>query len=184
MPGIIFSKNDGSQFDHPKVKYKVSKGKDESEDRSIDAEMEVKRRVILELEDLMDISPSQIKATTKEFVATSISFKKGQWELNDSAKQFIRKYSRQVQESFYSQSLSFYVLGLATSESSSDQQWLVSAKRSQSVADHLRGTFGDKNWPVYSWGAGSGGQWASDIGQMDKNSQIMIVMLVNDRYQN
>ncbi|MCK5566039.1 MAG: OmpA family protein [Planctomycetes bacterium] len=183
MPGIIFAQNDGSQFEHPKVKYKVSKGKDKSEDRSLDAEMEMKRRVLLELEDLMDISPSQIKATSKEFVATNISFKKGKWQLDDSAKQFIKKYSQQVQESFYSEPLSFYVIGLATSEKSSNQQWIVSARRAQTVADQLRNTFADKNWPVYSWGAGSGGQWTSDIGQMNKDSQIMIVMLINNRSQ-
>lgn len=183
MPGIIFSQNDGSQFDHPKVKYKVNKGEDEAEDRSIDAEIEMKRRVILELEDLMVISPSQIKATSKEFVSTNISFPQGQWQLDNPAKQFIKKYSRQVQESFYSQALSFYVLGLATSESSDTEQWSVSARRAQSVANHLRGTFGDKNWPVYSWGAGSGGEWSSDIGQMNKDSQIMIVMLINDKSQ-
>jgi chemotaxis protein MotB len=183
MPGIIFAQADGSQFEHPKVKYKVSKGKDESEDRSIDAEIEMKRRVLLELEDIMDISPSQIKATSKEFVATNIVFKKGKWKLNASAKQFIKKYSQQVQESFYTEPLSFYVIGLATSERSINQQWVVSAQRAQAVADQLRSTFVDKDWPVYSWGSGSGGRWTSDIGQMNKDAHIMIVMLIDNKSQ-
>jgi len=182
MSGILFSKSDGSQFEHPLVKYRVRKGNDATEDRSIDSETEMVRRVILDLEYLMKISPSQITASSKTFTAIDTHFEPGSWELNESAKQFLNKYSRQIQENFVNQPLAFYVVGMAGSEKPGKQQWTVSGNRAQAVADHLKNELSQSDWPVYSWGVGPGGDWTGASGLISKNSQIMIVMLIDKSY--
>jgi len=182
MSGILFSKSDGSQFEHPLVKYRVRKGNDATEDRSIDSETEMVRRVILDLEYLMKISPSQITASSKTFTALDIHFGPGSWKLDESAKQFLNKYSRQIQESFVNQPLAFYVVGMAGSEKPGKQQWTVSGNRAQAVADHLKNELSQSDWPVYSWGVGPGGDWTGASGLISKNSQIMIVMLIDKSY--
>ena len=182
LSGILFNKSDGSQFEHPLVKYRVSKGNDATEDRSINSETEMIRRVILDLEYLMKISPSQITASSKTFTAINTHFEPGSWELDESAKQFLNKYSRQIQESFVNQPLAFYVVGMAGSEKPGKQQWTVSGNRAQAVADHLKNKFSESAWPVYCWGVGPGGDWTGSSGSISKNSQIMIVMLIDESY--
>jgi chemotaxis protein MotB len=184
MSGIMFNRSDGSQFEHPLVKYRVKKGNDETEDRSIDAETEMMRRVIMDLEDLMEISPSHITASSKTFTATDIRFKPGSWILNEPDKEFLTKYIRQIRESFADQPLAFYVVGLAESESSERQQWIVSGNRAMVVADFLKDRLSDTDWPVYSWGVGSGGDWAGSMGLISKKAQIMIVMLIENKSYN
>ena len=179
MPGILFSKSDGSQFDYPLVKYKVKEGNDATEDRSIDAETEMVRRVIMDLEYLMKINPSQITASSKTFTAIDTDFEPGSWELNESTKQFLNKYSRQIQENFANQPVAFYVVGMAGSEKSEKQQWTVSGNRAQAVADLLKNRLSQSNWPVYCWGVGPGGDWTSASGFISKKSQITIVMLID-----
>lgn len=179
LSGILFSKTDGSHFDHPLVKYRVSKGNDEVEDRSIDSETEMLRRVIIDLEYLMEISPSQITASSKTFTAIDIHFEPGSWKLNESAKQYLNKYSRQIQENFVNQPLAFYVVGMAGSEKPGKQQWAVSGNRAQAVADHLKNKFSENAWPVYCWGVGPGGDWTGSSGFISKKSQVAVVMLID-----
>lgn len=184
LSGILFSKSDGLQFDHPLIKYRVSKGNDATEDRSIDSETEMMRRVIMDLEYLMKISPSQITASSKTFTAIDTHFGPGSWELDESAKQFLNKYSRQIQESFVNQPLAFYVVGTAGSEGPGKQQWTISGNRAQAVADYLKNEFSESTWPVYCWGAGPGGDWTGSSGFISKKSQIMIVMLIEGNSHN
>ena len=182
LPGMLFSRSDGSQFEHPLVKYRVRKGNDATEGRSIDSETEMMRRVIMDLEYLMEISPSQITASSKTFTVIDINFESGSWELNESAKQFLNKYSRQIQENLLNQPLAFYVVGMAGSETPEKQQWIVSGNRAQAVADHLKDKLSGSSWPVYCWGVGPGGDWTNSSGFISKKSQIMIVMLIDKSY--
>lgn len=179
MSGILFNRSDGSKFEHPLIKYKVKEGNDTTEDRSIDAETEMVRRVIMDLEYLMKINPSQITASSKTFTAVNTDFEPGSWKLNESAMEFLNKYSRRILDNFANQPLAFYVVGTAGTEKQEKKQWIVSSNRAQAVADHLKSKLSHSDWPVYSWGVGPGGDWTGTTGFISKNSQITIVMLMD-----
>lgn len=179
LSGYLFSSHSGPEFDHPKAKYRVDEGQDEPEERSIDSETEMLRRIILDLERMVTISPSQITSTSNVFTVTDIQFEAGGWSLNESAKQFLTKYIGQLQENFAAQPLILYVVGLAENESSQEQQWLVSARRAEEVAGFIKSNLTEGSvWPVYSWGAGPGGEWSGPTGLISKQTSIMIAALI------
>ena len=175
MSGLLFSKNDGNRFTHPKIKYKIDKGEDAPEDRSIDAATEVNRRILQDIEKMMKISPSQITCSSKNFTVTDIKFADGSWTLNDNAKKYIENHVRQVRQNLYGETPTFYIVGLAASEKNEKDQWIVSARRAQAVANHMKNLYDD--WPVYSWGAGPGGNWTSQTGLFTQETDIMIAQL-------
>ena len=172
------SKHSGPAFEYPTIKYRVNEGQDEPEDRSIDAQMEMLRRTLLDLERIMQISPSQIVGISKTFTVTDIRFKRGSWSLDESAKQFLTKYCGQLQESFAAQPVTVYVVGLAGAERSAKQQWIVSAHRAEAVARFIKSSLSEQSdWSIYCWGAGTGGDWSGSTGLISKEADITIVTL-------
>jgi chemotaxis protein MotB len=182
LSGSLFSRRSGLDFNHPKAKYKVDEGQDEPDDRSIDSEMEMLRRQLLDLERTMKILPSQISGVSKTFTVTDVHFNRGGWGLNKPARQFLTTYCRQSAESMGTGAVTFYVVGLAGAEPSERLQWQVSARRAEAVANFIRGQSGEgSNWSVYSWGAGPGGDWSGPGGVISKQTDIMIVALTGGR---
>lgn len=177
MSGIIFSKNDGKQFNHPRVKYKIDKGEDKKEDRSIDSATEVYRRIIQEVEKTMKISPSQITCSSNDFTVTDIRFAPGSWKLNDEGRQFIDGFVTRIRDSYVDAPPAFYVVGLGASEKTAKDQWLISARRAQTVAERMKAL--SPGWVVYSWGAGAGGDWTGETGILSKKTDIMIAVLAD-----
>jgi chemotaxis protein MotB len=181
ISGFLFTQHSEPQFNHPKVKYHIDEGQDETEDRSIDAETEMLRRTIMKLEDIMDISPSQIISSLSSFIITDIKFEIGSNLLSDDAKQSLVTHCRQIQESFNIEKPILYVVGLAGNEPTEKQQWILSAMRAQTVADFIKNRIGaEKNWPIYYWGAGSGGDWSNSTGLMSNQAEIMIAVLTEN----
>jgi len=172
------SKHSGPAFEYPRIKYRVNEGQDKPEDRSIDAQMEMLRRTLLDLERIMQISPSQIVGVSKTFTVTDIRFQRGSWSLDESAKQFLTKYCGQLQESFTAQPVTIYVVGLAGAERSAKQQWIVSARRAEAVARFIKSSLSEQSdWSIYCWGAGTGGDWSGSTGIISKDADITIVTL-------
>jgi len=200
LSGFMSSKYDVPKLDHVKVKYRSKEGSDVSE-RSTDSHAEMLRRIILDLEKTMKITPSQITCRSKDFNVTDIHFDRitpsqitcrskdfnvtdihfdrGKWDLSGSAKEYLTKYSLSLQESFTGQNPpTIYVVGLAGKERTEKQKWILSARRAQSVADFLRQNLPENSkWRLYCWGAGGGGQWSNDTGPMNKDAEIMISVL-------
>ncbi len=181
LSGLLFNKDVNAQFSHPRIKYKIDKGEDEPEDRSIDLATEIYRRLLEEIEQMMKIMPSQITCTEKTFHITDISFSDGDWTLNSKGMSYLDSYVGQLRESFVQEKPILYVVGLAGNEPGEKQQWLVSARRSQAVADHIKRALGDNApWTVYNWGAGSGGVWTGQSGMFSTKMQIAIAVLTDE----
>lgn len=178
LSGSIVKRSSGPQFEHQKKKYHANDSQDKNQNRSIDAQTEMLRRTILELEDTMKISPSHITGTSKTFTVADIHFAKGSWSLNGSAKQYLDKYSRQMSASFSGEPVTIYIVGLAGDEPGEKQQWTVSSHRARQVASHIKNILPDNNnWKVYSWGAGPGGEWTGVEGIANEKTDILIVAL-------
>lgn len=178
VPGVFGAPGGALYFDSSKVYYPISDGNDTDVIRTIDAREEKTRRTFNRLNRRAKAYESQIQGRQPDFVVTPIAFSKGQFVLDESAKQFLSKFTANLQESAPIQRLNLYVVGLAPQESDEKQQWVLSVKRAQVVANFLRDKLPTSSkWPVYSWGVGTGGDWVGQDSPISKQSQILIAVL-------
>jgi outer membrane protein OmpA-like peptidoglycan-associated protein len=174
-PGQYGTPRDALYFDSHKTYYPV-KG-DEGAVRTIDAAEERLRRVFNRLGRHATTCKSQLRWGQPDFVVTPITFKQGQFVLDTPAKEFLKKFTADLQESAPGK-LRLHIVGLALEETSEKQQWMLSAKRAEAVADFIRGNLPDGiQWSVYSWGVGTGGDWVVQDSVISGQSPIFIAVV-------
>ena len=180
--GILSGRKPKPDFGNTKEKYFIIKPDSQFEGRTIDAKEEGIRRIFQEVSRSVKTMPSQIVGKTTNFSVTNIRFPPGDATLNESAKRFLTRFSLGLQQDADSKAIRLYVLGLAGEEASEKEQWILSARRAQAVGDFLQGILPpEANWPIYSWGAGPGGDWVSRNSPISRQSQILIAVLrIND----
>ena len=157
-PNQYGTPSDAQYFDSHKTYYPISGG-NETDSRTIDASEERLRRVFNRIGKNAKTYKSDLQWGQPDFVVTPITFNQGQSLLNELAKQFLTKFTSDLQES-EAEKLKLYVVGLASEEKNENQQWILSTKRAQAAADFIRSKLPAGNrCSVYSWGTGSGGNW-------------------------
>jgi len=180
--GLMFSARNKGSFEYDSIQYRVDKGENEEDDTPVDPETEKTRRQMMDIEELMKITPSHIAGSSANFQITNINFEPQSWTLDESEQQFLSKYADELKETFTDQTPIIYVVGLATNESSDKKIWEVSARRAQETANLIRKELGsDRDWNIYSWGAGPGGEWIGREGILNKEAQIMIAVITKDK---
>jgi len=183
-----FGLKEGPDFGNVKIKYFITDLGELSEGRTIDAKEEELRRIFQKVNRSMNTMPSQIVAEKTNFSVTNIRFSPGEATLDESAKRFLTEFCLGLQQSADSKMKMLYVLGLADEELTEKQQWLLSARRAQVVADFLQSALGrpagppeaeafEPAWRIYWWGAGPGGDWVSQDSPISRQSQILIAVL-------
>ncbi|MFC1677639.1 flagellar motor protein MotB [Planctomycetota bacterium] len=178
--GMLFGRTKVSSLDKHKTKFFISDTNQAKVTRTIDSKEEDKRRLFKKVTESMKVRKSQIVAKKTNFVLTDINFSPGNSRLNDSAKSFLRQFAMGLQANESSKGLRLYILGLDRNEKDEKQQWMLSAIRAKVVADFLRDALPlHLNWPIYSWGAGPGGDWVGQETAISEKSQIMIAILRN-----
>ncbi|MCD6174910.1 MAG: OmpA family protein [Planctomycetes bacterium] len=182
LSGFLINKNSGPGLEHPKPKYRIDEGEDEENDRSIDVETEKVRRILLEVERMMKISPSHICGMDKTFLQPGINFQPGSWDIDADAQKKISALCEQIKVDYTLQEPILYVLGLAADAKSDRQQWIVSSQRAKAVADAIRTQIPENlKWPVFCWGAANGGEWVGRNGQTTQNNHILIAVLTETK---
>lgn len=176
--GLLGGKKITPDFEHEKIMYFIDEPDEQAEGRTIDAREEEIRRIFKKVVRSMKTVRSQIVAEKTDFSVTDIRFASGDSVLNEEAKAWLKKFSRDLRQNSDSHDIMLYVLGLAPDEPTERQQWTVSAQRAQAVAEFLRQLQrADYKQPVYCWGAGPGGQWVEQYGSVSAQSQILIAVL-------
>ena len=189
--GVLYGGKAKPDFGNIKIKYFISRPDELSGGRTIDEKKERARRIFKRLSQSMTTMSSQIVAKETNFSITDIRFPRGNSILNESAKRFLKEFCVDLQQDPDAKAVGLYVLGLAGDEASEKEQWVLSAKRAQVVADFLRDILSSglspqakysargnpSRWPVYSWGAGPGGDWVDRDGSISGKSQILIAVL-------
>lgn len=178
MSGILFNSQNKSRMQHRKPEYRVDSNEEKTENRSIDAQTEMLRRILLDIEQMMKISPSHIAGMDKNYLPSGVVFEKGTWTLDSESRKKLTVLSESIQVNYAQSPPIVYILGLAGNEQSEHDQWKVSVNRSQEVCDFLRQQL-PKNAVrgIYCWGAGDGGEWVEYSGQISQKSQILIAVL-------
>ena len=186
--GTLIGREQKPNFGHLKVKYSIIEGDNVEKKRSIHTKEEDTRKLFKEISELMRILPTNIRAKKSDFTITDIRFAEDDSQLNDSAKQFLNNFSSQLQQTYGSNPIGLYILGLASDQTTEKQQWILSAKRAKVVSDYLQSTLssgtgaqtqGDTTnewtrWSIYWWGVGSGGGWVQQDSPISQQSQILI----------
>ena len=162
-----------------------------SSKRTINAKAEELNRIFEELKQSMTITTSRITAERANFSVANIHFLPGRADLNKSATTFLTEFCRDLHLSTSGKPSMLYVLGLAPDETTEKEQWLLSARRAEAVAQFMRNNLdlaadvqkqqgfpeSPLSWSVHSWGAGSGGEWAGPDSFISERSQILIAVL-------
>ena len=175
--GVLSGAKPTQDFGYLKIKYSVSNPDESFEGRSINAKEEQIRRLFSDLSRSMNTMGSQIVAKTPDFSVTNVHFPSGGARLDDSARRFLTEFCLNLQDTG-SKPVKLYVLGLAGDEATEKEQWILSAKRAQAVADFLQGVLPlESGRGIYSWGAGPGGDWVGQDSPISKQSQILIAIL-------
>ncbi len=176
--GMLYNRKRAPKFGQVKIKYFIETPDKLFTGRSIHAKEEEIRRVFKDLSRSMKTLPSQIVAQKTNFSITNIHFPPGQAALNEPAKRFLTELCLDLQQDSGSRPIKLYVLGLAGDVPNETQQWILSARRAHAAADFLQDTLPSaSNWPVYSWGAGPGGDWVEQNSPISKQSHILIAIL-------
>jgi len=176
--GMLYNRKRAPKFGQVKIKYFIDTPDKLFTGRSIHAKEEEIRRVFRDVSRSMKTLPSQIVAQKTNFSITNIRFPPGEATLNEPAKRFLTEFCLDLQQDSGSRSIKLYVLGLAGDVQNEAQQWILSARRAHAAADFLQDTLPSaSNWPVYSWGAGPGGDWGEQNSPISKQSHILIAVL-------
>lgn len=173
--GLLCGREKTIKLEDVKRKYLINNPDNSSNDRSIDTSEEKIRRLFEKVSQSMKTLPSQIVGEKTDFSIANIHFSAGSSVLNESATGFLSKFCLDLQQVPSSGAIKLCILGLAGDEKTEKDQWLLSAKRAEAVAGFLRDNL--PGWPVYSWGAGPGGDWVSGDSPISEQSQILIALL-------
>jgi len=165
-------------FDHEKINYFIADPDKSFDGRTIDARQEYARRAFHKTGKTIKALPSQIVASKINFTVTDIYFAKGEAVLDEQGKDFLSKFCLDLQQTSNIRDIKLCVLGLATDESTEKSQWLLSAKRAHVVGNFIKSQLSPNDkWPIYAWGAGSGGEWVNPESPISQKSQILIAIL-------
>jgi len=171
-----------------KPKHQIENPEETTDRRTIDERAERAHRTLDELRKLIKIVPSQTAARKTSFSVASVHFPPGRADLNISARRFLTGFCRDLQQKTSRSGVELYVLGLAPHEKNPREKWVLSAQRAEAVASFLRNALSSSSGigrqtglfanraplPVYSWGAGQGGDWVGPDSPFSEQSQILI----------
>jgi len=147
--GMLTGRIQKPDFGHVKIKYHVGKSGEIDKDRNIDIIEENIRRIFKDVDESMKSIVSQLVSKKTDFQITNIRFSAGDATLSKSAERFLTRFSSDLQQ-----------------------------ERAQTVADFLKNILPSYyTWPVYSWGAGPGGDWVDKNSFISEQSQILIAVL-------
>jgi outer membrane protein OmpA-like peptidoglycan-associated protein len=193
--GVLYGRSEMTRLSDLKTRYSIESPEEFNDHRTLDATAEELRRILDKLRKLTTVAPSPIVAKRTDYAITNVHFAPGRMNLNEAAKKFLTGFCADLQQDTSRSEVKLYVLGLASDGHTDKEQWLLSAKRAQGVADFLRKTlssssmsgaqsrrsvFRDQSkWSIYSWGAGPGGDWVSRDSPIAKELQILIAVLRN-----
>ncbi len=178
LPGLFGSADEITEFDSPRLYYPVSEADEPGVTRTIDASEEKLRRTFNRLGQRARTYSSQVQGRHPDFVAVPIKFADDQYVLNEPARQFLSSFVADLNGYAPVERLNLYVVGLASTQASEKQQWILSARRAQTVTDFLRAALpAGAGCRVFSWGAATGGEWVKGDSPVSSQSQIAIAIL-------
>jgi len=182
--GILPGRNVVMDLGEYKIKYELSEPDEDYKGRTVSARTEKMRRILNKLRESMQTMPSQLTGQRSSVTIPDVRFARGTAELDDKARRYLINFCSDLEQNSDLKFINLYVLGLAHDEKTEKGRWVLSAKRAKSVSDFLRSRLGaDFGENIYSWGAGSGGEWVQGDSPFSDDSQIFITIIRTNQDQ-
>lgn len=176
--GMLEGQKSNPELGSKLIKHSIRNPDDESDLRTIDADEEQRRRVFRKVTESMDVLKSQIVADEIQYSVARVSFADSQYQLNSESKKNLDQFARNLSQDAQADQIKLYVLGIASDAIGRKNQWIISAQRAQEVAAYLKRVLPQTGqYPVFAWGAGSGGTWVQENGFASKDGKIFIGVL-------
>ena len=189
--GSLFGREEMPYFGNLKDKHFVPEPDESPDLRTLDAEAEQIRRLFAQVKQAATVVPLQIGAKRTDFSIVNVHFSPGGAALDASGRKFLTGFCRDLQQDTSSEPVELYVLGLGGDAVGDKEQWVLSAKRAQTVADFLGdvlfsasgsaarpgASWGRAKWFIRSWGAGPGGDWVGRDSPISRQSHVLIGVL-------
>jgi outer membrane protein OmpA-like peptidoglycan-associated protein len=162
---------------HSKATYSVE-NPEQTNERTLDAQEADIQAIYQKVMKSVETINGQVVGAKVTYLPKDVRFGRGRAELNEAAQDLLRRDMAGLKADLGERNVKIYVLGLAASEPTDWQQWTISAKRAEAVAEFMRNMLpAGLGWQVYSWGAGKGGEWTGQEGQVSKDSEILVAVL-------
>jgi outer membrane protein OmpA-like peptidoglycan-associated protein len=118
---------------------------------------------------------SPLKTQTVNFSAMDIEFAQGKSELDDIARNYLKHYAENLQQTRSAGRIKLYIAATAGDVNDKKQQYILSAERAHQIEAFLRSLLpAGFNCPIYSSGVG-------DKGNSAEGSQVLVAVLRNER---
>ena len=172
--GVLMGKKILPELGQVKSMFNVPDPDENVAERTVDTDEEVLRRLFNKANESMESTVCRVEMNLSDFAVADIRFSKGQTELNESARNYLKRFAADILPQTLSRRTELYILGLAADESNYKKQLVVSSLRAHRVAQYLEDA--GLQCSIYSWGGGSGGCWVGGDSPISEKSQIFIAI--------
>lgn len=168
-----------TDFGEIQIKYRTEKAEEDADPRTIDASEERLKRMLNNVKESVAVIPSQIVASEITYSVADVRFSDSSSDIDVNGQKYLRDYTKSLQLNPNNSKRMLYVLGLSNSEKNDRENLALSARRARNVADYIKDNLQSPDlWNIFSWGAGSGGDWVNDPDSpISDSSQIYIAVL-------
>ena len=182
--GMLFTKEKSPQFDYELIKHYIEQADHVTHGRTIDARQEELRRLYDQISENSKTMQSRIDADSTHFSVMDVHFDRGSLDIVGAKADSLLRFCNDLDTTSGGQTLSLYVLGIANESARDIENWQLSARRAKAVADFLRENSAvAKTNKIFSWGAGTGGNWVGKDSPFSETSEILIALLRTDDQQ-
>lgn len=189
--GILYGRRQTVYLGNNRIKYSTDSMDELTAAIDTGTREEELRRILNQIRQSMETMPSQIVGPGVTYSLADIHFSPGDATLNESARSSVTQFAANLRQRPDYGAGTLYVVGLANDEKTEKQQWMLSARRAQAVAECLQELLSAgtgpptrssqpnvvPRWRIYWWGAGPGGNWINQDGLISKQSQILLAIM-------
>ena len=176
--GMLSGRRPNPELGQKLFKHMIRNPDDKADVRTIDADEERRKRSFRQVAKSMQTLKSQLVADSIQYTVPRVRFAKSASSLDLDSKKHLDQFSRNLAQNAQKSQAKLYVLGMASDEKGIKNNWILSAKRAQVVAEYLRRVLPDTGqYPVFSWGSGAGGSWVGESGFASEEAHIFIAVL-------
>jgi outer membrane protein OmpA-like peptidoglycan-associated protein len=146
---------------------------------AVDGEEEKMRRLFTNLSRSAKTDRPQLTGKIQDYTFMPIQFTIAGDQLDSDTTSRLTQYVTVLEQAgITDDTVVYYVVGSAPDVPSPSEQWIVSEKRAQSVADFLRGALPESlRGKIYWWGAGAGGPWFASADSVKDQIHVLIATL-------
>lgn len=179
FPGLFGRANEPATFTHGKSHYNMTGDNDNTDERTIDATQEKIRRLYNQVKEGMQTYSRQRKGDRINFAVTPIVFQRGQAEVEEEGRRFLKQFWLNLQESG-SRQADIYIMGLAPEGLTEQQKWILSLRRAKVAGDYIKSVMPEsqqREINIHCWGCGDSHQWLGMAATTEHQPQILIAVL-------